>query len=485
MRWTRVTAKALLAAGVIWLVLAAASAAHFVFQTAVAHSVADPALVFGGAAFSMVLLSLLGDVPRRADMRALGGRRIATAFGAGLLGLAFAPALVLANRFTDAPPGAVVAFWTTGVWGTLLVAASALSTRRPTRAAGALVALVGCMGVLGSWERPSSFSLLVRYPNQEMAFVVAGVAWVAFVAVTGGLAREHGARGVYPIAGLGGLAGALAWGLPASGWELAALIPDGTALPAVLSAALMAALAVHATNRWGAHLPGTAMLCVPVLATTLLAVEQATGTFGPRPIILEEAGWATVVVAAGVAVALAGERRPDGRGVRPLVLIGSLLAVASLLAAVYALLQPGVLVAVRGTRFSGAVFAAEFALAGFRTVGGWLALAAALLALAAWAERPARMTAALALTAGAVIGVAHSTLAFTPLHTWMPWVPVEIQQDFGTEYASIVFSRVSTAAQVVGIMGACAAMGLLLVWRSLSMRGADLPPASNAGGRDS
>ena len=467
----------------LWALLALAGAAHFVFETAVVPSVADPALVVGGALASALLLVLVGDRPRRADLAALGGQRIALALGAGALGLAVSPALVVVNRYSDVPPGAVVAFWITAVWGLLLIAASALSDRLPTRAAGGLVAVVGCMGILGSWERPSSFSLLVRYPAEEIAFVVAGVAWVAFVVIVAGLARTHGSRAPYSLAAFGGVIAALGWALPASGWEFTTLVPPSRALPAVLLAGLVTALTVHVARRGGAHLPGVALLTAPALITALLAVEQSTGVFGPRPIILDEAAWGSVVVAAGIAVAVACVR-PGARGAhRALRVLALSLGVVSLVAALYALAQPGVAVAVRGTTGAGAAFAADFTMRGFQTVGGWMALAAALLALGAWIERPGRGAAALALLSGLALAGAYATLRFTPLHTWMSWIPAEVQHDYGTEFASITFSPVATSAQVVGIVGACSALAVVLVWRSLSMRGPDSPSGSHAGGR--
>ncbi|MDY0088503.1 MAG: hypothetical protein RBS78_08155 [Coriobacteriia bacterium] len=467
-----------------WLLLAAASAAHFVFETAVAPSVEDRGLVLAVALASTLLLLVAGGWPRLTDLRSLGIRHAAYALLAGMLGLAVAPALVTANRYSDAPAGAVVAFWTLAAWGLLLVAVSAWKARRSLRVAGALVSLVGCMGILGSWERPSSFSLLVRFPREEIAFMIAGVAWAAFAFVTGSLAREHGARAVYALAGAGGLVGALAWGITATGWDLAALLPPASVLPAALTAGIMAVTTAHLVRKAGAHLPGAAMLAGPALITTLLVVEEATGTFGPRPVILTEAWWGAAVAIAGIAVVLTGSRLPAGQPPPHSVLsvVGTGLAIGSAGVALCALALPGVAVVVRGTTAAGATFTADFTLSAFRTVGGWLALAACALALAAWRELPGRVTAAVALAAGVIVSAAHRTLAFTPLHTWMPWIPAEVQHDYGTEYASIVFSEVSTTAQVVGIIGACLALGALLVWRSLSNRSANTVSNNNAGG---
>ena len=474
----------LLGAAATWILLAVVSSAHFVFQTAVVPRVADPSLVFGGVVASALLLLLIGDRPRRADLRALGGQRIALAVAAGALGLAVAPALVVVNRYSDAPPGTVVAFWTTVVWGALLVSASALTFRRPTRAAGALVAVVGCMAILGSWERPSSFSLLVRYPFEELSFVIAGIAWTAFAVIVGGLARTYGVRAVYTLAAAGGFGGALAWGLPASGWDPAVLVPPATALPAVASFGLMVALTVHLTRRFGAHLPGTALLTVPLMVTLLLVVEEATGVFGPRPILVDEAGWGSAVVVAGIVVALAAGRRCSSFPGKVVAIPGLALVAVSVGAALFALVEPGVAVSVWGTTRTGAEFAADFVISGFRTVGGWMVLATALLAASAWWERSGRVQTALALVAAVTLAASAATIRFTPLHTWMPWIPSEVQHDFGTEFAGITFAPVPVSVQVVGIIGACLALALLLVWRSLSARGPVPRSDGSAGGRD-
>lgn len=467
----------------LWLLLALASAAHFVFETAVVPSVSKPGLVLGGALASALMLLLASGFPRSRDLKALGIQRGALAFAAGVLGIALAPALVIANRYSDAPAGTVVAFWTLAGWGLLLVVASAALTRHPVRASAALLAVVGCMGILGSWERPSSFSLLVRFPAEEAAFVIAGVAWAAFAVITGTLAREHSPRAVYSLAAAGGLLSALAWAIPAAGWDPVLLLPPADTLPAVIMAGLVTVLTVHLTRKAGAHLPGTALLVTPALITTLLVVEQATGTFGPRPIIVQEAWWGAAVAAVGIAAVLVGMHRRTQCPHTTLRIVGIGLAALFAAVALFALTQPGVAVAVRGTNAAGAIFTADFTLSAFRTVGGWLSIAASTLALAVWLQRPARGVAALVLLGTVVAAAAHATLAFTPLHTWMNWIPAEVQHDYGTEYATIMFSEVSTTAQVVGIMGACLGLVVFLVWCSLTARGAGIPSEGDSGGR--
>jgi hypothetical protein len=280
------------------VLLAVAASAHFVFQTAVVPQVADPSLVFGGAVSSALLLLLIGDRPRRADLQALGGQRVALALGAGVLGLVLAPALVVVNRYSDAPPGTVVVVLDDRRMGFASCRGFSDRTRRPTRAAGGLVAVVGCMGIVGSWERPSSFSLLVRYPFEEMSFVVAGIAWAAFAVIIGGLARAYGTRAVYAFAAAGGLAGSLVMGLARIGVGRghsgsACQSPAGSCSRRTCRGAHGASVATGWISSAG-HRPASA----PALITGLLVVEQATGVFGPRPILLDQAVWGAVLTAA-------------------------------------------------------------------------------------------------------------------------------------------------------------------------------------------
>jgi len=55
----------------------------------------------------------------------------------------------------------------------------------------------------------------------------------------------------------------------------------------------------------------------------------------------------------------------------------------------------------------------------------------------------------------------------TPLHTWVTWIPPDVQQDYGTEYASIVFEPLTVAWQTVAVG---VAVAVLLVAAAEALR---------------
>jgi hypothetical protein len=128
---------------------------------------------------------------------------------------------------------------------------------------------------------------------------------------------------------------------------------------------------------------------------------------------------------------------------------------------------------VQGLRTDMAAFSARFAMLGFETIGGWLALAVALLLLVEWVgrSRPTLGRAAGIALVAVVATASWAALRYVPVHTWVPWIPAEVQQDYGTEYASIVFSPTATPLQVAALAAAAAAAALF-VWYAIGARGA-------------
>ncbi len=475
---------------VAWVLLALAAAATFVFETAVTPFVEDPALVLATAVFTAVLLFLMGGLPGRGVLASLGRARAIALLGAGALGGTLAPALVALSRYSDSPPGTVVAFWTTSVWGALLVLGAALRQRRFGPLSAALLAVVGTAGILGNWERPSSLSLFVAHTSQEVAFVVAGLAWALSVLVAVYVARDHRPALVYTLSGVGTLVSALAWALPAAGWDSASLI-DASVLPAAASRALLLALSLYVAIHAGPRRAGAAwMLAVPLI-TSLLFVEEATGVFGPRPILVDAAGWASVliVIAVVLLVVPGGSGRHSARSAdrparAPLPHLSLVLASLAAASALVAFASPGVEVAVRATLDGGGDFAADFRMLGVQTVGGWLAFSVACVAIAAAVGSPTR-TQALAGLLGALTALGgHASLAFTPLHVWMRWIPPQVQQDYGSEYATIVFTPVPAPAQLAALALAACALAWISARRMLAHTAGTDASAGTAGGQD-
>ncbi|MBE0477203.1 MAG: hypothetical protein IBX62_08920 [Coriobacteriia bacterium] len=441
-----------------------------------ADRIAPPAALASavGAVTALGLL-LLFRPPTRTDARALGalGWSVSAVAGASA---ALAPLLVSAYRYSDAPAGSIVVFVTTSLWGAaamLAVVGSCWRMRRDwTPLAGVLLAAVAGAGVLANWERPSSFSPVVRFLDEQAMMLLAGVLWVAGLAALGWLARSRPVRAV--VAGYAGgsllTAAALVAGYGVTGTQLLSVGSYAVA------AAFATASAVWLAARRRLGLVGPALLAAPVLISGLTFLEQATGMFGPRPLLAGPVLGASVLVALGIgaAVPLPAGRRPAAPSRADV--LGRSLAVAALASAAVALAAPALRVTVHGMRSSGDAFDAVFAMRGFEALGAWLALAGGLLALAAFAGR--RLPAVPALAALASSGAALTPLGGTPLHTWVSWIPPEVQQDYGTEYAYIVFERLPTP--FLHLAAAATLVSILILARRLLPGSRPKAPAEGA-----
>lgn len=422
------------------------------------------ALVAGG--------SRLARRPRRTDLltAVLGG---AAAFWA-------APALALSQRATDAPSGSESLFFIVVLWGTLVSLTGLLSGTNADRLLALVVAVAGTSGataILACWERPSSFSPLVKYPRQELVMVVAGVLFAAGSWLLARSVRRIGAP----------------WTLVASSSAafLASLVTlVGTpaplmreAIPVMGSLALIGAANALFINGWvrlsapatPVVLPGSALMAVPVIVTGLTFVERASGTFGPAPFASGGVIAGAFVTLASVLVAWVTEpsavRDGTTRRAHPLALPIVAVFVA---AGVAALSLPAVRVTVRSFVGEWAGQQWRWTLQGFLSAGSWVLFAGtcalfAAIAVGRHARRRRSGLSALAL----VCALAAIPLAGVPLRTWnREWPPAEVQQVYGTEYATIDFEAIGTRwREAIAVSTALAALGLIaLAVRDVSSR---------------
>jgi hypothetical protein len=143
------------------------------------------------------------------------------------------------------------------------------------------------------------------------------------------------------------------------------------------------------------------------------------------------------------------------------------LAVAGIaqLAGLASLVLPAFSASVTGTLSSGEAYEAQWVLLGWEAAVGWtVALAGALLldgALGLDRRTPVRTL--MSAVSAAVLLVMHPLLASTPLHTWNRWVPVEIQSEYGTEYALLEFATVHDPVRIVAVAAAAAGCLLLVI----------------------
>ncbi|PKQ37982.1 MAG: hypothetical protein CVT59_05195 [Actinobacteria bacterium HGW-Actinobacteria-1] len=456
------------AAAIAAAVLALASAAGFAVGIEARRTLSAEALASASAIASAVgILLVSGDV-RRIRLRAASEPLFSLVLGA--LGLFGAPYAVLVHRYSDAPAGSEILFLTTAAWAAILVLFT-LGRRRSevVPIAGALLGLAGIVGVVGNWERPSSFSPFVRFVPEELWMLAAGVAWAALWWHLG-RARDRGDldAAAVPAAVGGVLAAAM---MLVARWVTAdvptALAHGGFWLYAVACMAAAAA-ALLALRSAGPRAIAAAMVLPAVALTALTLVEQATGAFGPQPILLGPAS-------AGSAIALVGalliwprepatETLPPTKPCRAAVVVAAL----SALVAAVGLALPALEGTATGLRTSGAAFEASFTLRGVEVVGPWTVLALAVAVLGIALSRDLRLPSMLALVAAAL---AWPFVWNTPLRTFTTFIPSEVQVDFGSEFAAIAFKQLPIPVTLVALGGVVVAVALLLVCRSAPRTG--------------
>ncbi|MBN2840441.1 MAG: hypothetical protein JXP37_05755 [Coriobacteriia bacterium] len=446
-----------------------ATAAWSVFGTQ-AHQRSSPAALAVVAAIAAFAGTMLAVGLPRVKAGRIGDWLPPLLAGAG--GFAVAPWIVMANRYTDAPPGSEVLFFTAVSWGAMLAIALALASReRITRTGGTLVAVAGAALMLANWERPSSFSPLVRYAREEFMMLAAGLLWVALVLVLLRASRR-GTLGVSSLAAaLGGLAGAAVIAAVAlrSGSLVEAHFAGGG--PLGFGAAMVFAVAgMLVVLRSGRAEPiAAAHLLVPAAVSLLIIPEWALGPFGPQPMLLGAVVAGAVAVVAGIALLWpAGDRSDDRAPARPPALrwVATVVALAALAAAVVALSQPSMSALVRGLRADGSQFRATFDLFGYEVAGPWLAFGIAVAALGVAFERSGRGLPWLRSVALAAAVGAWWSAGMTPLRTLTSFIPSDVQVDYGSEFARIDFSGDPSVWALAAVGGALVAVALTWVGRA-------------------
>lgn len=434
-------------------------------MSALAGRVPAPTLAL--AASAACLAAALAWALRPAPAGSIGPsvRGLALTALSGTAALFLAPFLVLSHRYSDAPPGTELIFFACVGWGAIAATYGALrlvrSGRRrgaATAAIGTVAAVTGAAGILGNWERPSSFSPLVRFASEEAWMLVAGVIFIAGAAWLARAERQHGSRRVLPVAAAVALACALATALLAPGGLPAVLQSGEYANTIVLWSATWAASVLVVIGMLGegrAIAAGASLMLAPALLSLLSEVEVLAGVSGPQPLVGAGVLGGVLLSAAGVA-RLARSGRADAS--RPMRTRVRWAAAALSIVALVGMFLPTITASVVANRPSGS-FEFAWALPGWESLGGWAALCCALLLLAAAfddAPWPA--------LAGLGAPVAVWLLATTPYHVLTPWLSPDIQADFGTEYAAITFRATSWWPSIVAV-GAAAGLVVVLSGR--------------------
>jgi len=331
-----------------WLTVLVAASLRFTMDTASVGRLDSRVVVGASALLAGLLLAAVYWPARRSES---GARRlrplelIALASASAVL-QAGLPMLVFANRSSDAPPGSVVAFWTTVFFGGLMAMGGSLAMRAPwLRVASALLLIVGGAGVLANWERPSSFSLLVRYTEPQMMMALAAAISAFLLLWLSARVKQNGwSTTVVPVA-VGSILGGVV--LLASARDSLDSLPSPIVLLAAGASAVLYLMILSLGPGRGALLSGTAIAGVPAAITLLTVLESMIGMLGPRPLLLAPITAASVV--GGFAIALVLREYPPATRQVP-TRLPLVIAVAGVAAALAGMLAPALGVAVKGSR---------------------------------------------------------------------------------------------------------------------------------------
>jgi hypothetical protein len=455
----------------VWLIVGVVGACGtFIASTVLNGNVSDALIAAGGAiGFALVAL-VVGS--SRADLAVLRSNRttaLAAAIGAAAA-WAIAPMIVMTQRASDAPPGTEVVFFTLTAWGfiTLVIDQMIAKERSWALCAGAFAGLVGGMITLASWEFPSSFSPFVRSPDRHAWMCAAGVIFSVGVLAFTRSARKLGLRPALLAGGFGAGASGLVMLTSTLARPSAMLSGEMPLLVVVaISTALFAIAWLNLASAASVPVAALTLLLAPPALTTLIAVERMTHVRGPDPLRWPAvtSGVALVLLAASLIWIVSG-RASRAAGVAPVqgarLWTGAGALTAAL--AVASLFTPAVRAGVEGA--FGETYRAAWTMPGVEAASGWLAAAAAALCIAALVEwRRGRRLAAIVSAVGTVLApIIYPFVAATPLRTATRWIPADVQQSYGTEYARLTFEALHDPVRLVALaMAFITSLTLLVV----------------------
>lgn len=441
----------------------------YVMSTVVMDQVRDSVLVaLATVTAAAIALAVYGRVSLFEAVRENGSAAALAAAG-GVAILWLAPLIVLSQRASDAPSGAVVLFHTTALWG--VIAAFSWWVRTGPKAtylaaAGAVASAVGAAGVLANWERPSSFSPFIKYLQPELLIVAAGLVFVAGAYALVAAARKLDTGAVLVVS----TGAATVLSLVLAGPALGSSLPSVSRLSTEFILLGVGAYAIawgwsRSVVSLGVARSASTLLVAPALTTVLSVLERVTGVHGPDPIQWGGAMPAAVLCVTAAAVTLLASAEGRGAQYRPHALRAAVaLSAAAAVAAAVGLALPALRARSVGTL--PVYFEAEWVMRGFQSAAGWLpfAGAAVVLAAAVLASRGSGVYATMAASlVGFVTAWAYRPLLQTPLHTWQNWIPSDVQQTYGTEYALFSVETITSPVSIVAVVLTALAAALLLL----------------------
>jgi len=453
---------------VVFAIAAIGAVTSFVLTTVAMDTLSDTVLVGGSSLVAFVLVAAVGGWHALVELRQRSRAALSLALVGGALAFWAAPLLALSQRASDAPSGADTLFFTTTLWGVLVVLGGYFISRERsalTAIAGAVCAAAGAAGLLASWEYPSSFSPFAKFPAREALMLVAGAVFAAGAISLAEAARRLGARSATTL----GLGAAAVLGVLVSLPVLPASVSAGIDAwrPMVYLGFAVAAFAmswVWTSAHAGVVRASAALFLAPPAMTAIAAIERATAVYGPSPFAFRGVLAGSAIACTGAAVVwLSDVDRNASRAVRGRVATAAVWVAAGAIAlSTVSLGTPAIAALSEGN--VGESFRAAWTMLGFESAAGWMPVAGALLALTAALEARRGEAARAWVVASAAVfacALAMPALSATTLHTWNRWIPAEVQQTYGTEYARLSMSAIVDPVRVVAMALAVTSAGVL------------------------
>lgn len=426
-------------ASLVWAAVLAVAFATFVGMAVELAGRVHAAPLVSALTFGALAVAVLAAGRPIRVVGAMQLRDQSLAAAAGVLLVFAVPAVIVSVRMTDAPAGSLVVFWMSGGWAAPAALLGAVLAWGHSRwaaflsLAGGAAAAIGVAAVVANWERPSSFSPLVRFPSQELAILGAGVLVLAGALLLVRAAREGKLDGpLVCAAGAGAIAGAVWWVIDGMSAGALAERPVEFVIAAVAWGVVCVALP-RVVRSEGPSRAGALLALAPLLLTTLIGVEQVVGVLGPQPMILSGvAGGALVLLAGAIALWHSGSARVPTAGRKSPS--WTWLALVPVALALIGLALPAI-IATADVRMAPGRFVGQWTLLGWESVSGLAAFGLA--ALAAALSRVGRPLVPAAVALAACAG--WMWLSDVPMHVLKGGLAPGIEQYYGTDYGSITF----------------------------------------------
>lgn len=440
---------------------AAGISGWFVLSTVLMDQVPDVVLVAVPLIVAAVILLAGGWRHVVASFRSSWRETALVALG-GVAAWWAAPLLVLTQRASDAPSGSEVLFFVSAGWAVVLSTVGLVfridGRRSWVGLAITLAGAAGAAGILANWERPSSFSPLGKFPVQEFWMLVAGAVFAVGLLVVKKYAVSLGPKAGPVVSVTAAVLASLAAAVTSLPSAFPALErqPTEFVLLGVCGLGIVWGFTRVAERSYGAA--GALLIAPPALITALSVLERATATYGPTPIVWRGALPALALCLTAAVCLWIAETASEGGAVArvdaPGPLRGTLaLSILALAASMVGLFLPSLSAHAIGA--FGEPFEARWLMPGAESAAAWIALAAAACSLAAavalaWKSPRAVVVSALVTALSACIS--YPFLADTPVRTWQPWIPSEVQNTYGTEYARFSAESVVSPASIAAVM---------------------------------